>query len=174
MSILFRSSRSVGERWGTFSPLFVFVTTILIVFSACSRVGSFPHSSGTDVDLSKKNFRVVKANAVGSSLGFYFLGIIPISPPSYTNAMTDLYDEAGVMEGTAQAIVNVTQERSTLYLILFSIPKLTVRADIVEFVEEPQSEDKTYGTDRFRKGDYKYPRREIERYDQPRFRQEVY
>ena len=36
-------------------------------------------------------------------------------------------------EGSAQAFVNVNQETSTLYLLVFSLPTLTVRADVLEF-----------------------------------------
>ena len=37
------------------------------------------------------------------------------------------------MEGRAAAVANVTQDSSKLNLLLFSIPKITVTADIVEF-----------------------------------------
>jgi hypothetical protein len=33
------------------------------------------------------------------------------------------------------ALANVTEDDSVLYLILFSLPKKTIRADIVEFKE---------------------------------------
>lgn len=35
----------------------------------------------------------------------------------------------------AQAIVNVVQQNSSTYFILFGIPRITVRADVVEFTE---------------------------------------
>lgn len=110
---------------------------LLVMFLAfgCTSTGTFPQTSGTQVDLSRKNFRVVKANAVGSSSGFKLFCFIPFSAPSYTEAMSHLYRQAGVTEGAAQTLTNVTQERSSLYLLLFSIPKLTIRADIIEFTE---------------------------------------
>jgi len=110
---------------------------LLVVFliAGCTSTGTFPQTSGTQVDLSRKNFRVVKANATGSSSGFKLLGFIPFSAPTYTQAMSHLYQKAGVTEGKAQTLTNVTQERSSLYLILFSIPKLTIRADVIEFTE---------------------------------------
>ena len=114
----------------------VILCTITIIAVGCSSVGTFPHSTGTNVDLSKGNYRVVKANAVGTSSGFRLLGLIPLSSPRYTAAMSDMYKKAGLEEGKAQALVNVSQERSTAYLILFSIPRLTIRADIVEFTKE--------------------------------------
>lgn len=110
---------------------------LLVVFLAagCTSTGTFPQTSGTQVDLSRKNFRVVKANAIGTSSGFKLLGFIPFAAPTYSEAMSNLYQKAGVTEGKAQTLTNVTQERSSLYLVLFSIPKLTIRADVIEFTE---------------------------------------
>jgi hypothetical protein len=108
----------------------------LFLMGCATATGTFPHGTGTQVDLSKANYRVIKANAIGESTGFNLLGIIPIAPPRYTTAMTDLYSKVGISEGKSHALVNVIQERSNLYLILFSIPKLTIRADIIEFFEE--------------------------------------
>ena len=35
--------------------------------------------------------------------------------------------------GDSRALVNVVMERRYLYLILFSLPRVSVRADVVEF-----------------------------------------
>lgn len=108
---------------------------VVLALGGCSAVGRFPHGATTRVDLSKKNYRVVKANAIGSSVGFSLLGIIPIVPPRYTKAMKALYAQIGPTEQRAVALTNVIEERSTIYLILFSFPKLTIRADVIEFTE---------------------------------------
>lgn len=114
-----------------------FVVSLMCLFLVgCASTGRFPHETGTRVDLSRKNYCIVKTNAVGESAGFSLLGFIPLSVPRYTEAMSDLYSKAGLEAGKAQALANVTQEKSSTYLILFSIPKLTVRADIVEFLDE--------------------------------------
>ncbi len=107
-----------------------------IFFSGCQSPQGFSSKNSTQVDLAKKNYKVVKANAIGKSYGFWFLGIIPFATTSYTEAISDLYEKAGgVQEGKSQAFVNTAEERSFTYLILFTITKLTVRADIVEFTE---------------------------------------
>ena len=106
-----------------------------LLASACARNVMMPQSTTTQVDLSRKNYNVVRSNAVGASHGFSLLGVVPIWSPSYTNAMSDLYQGAGMSEGRAQALVNVNQETSTLYLVVFSMPTLRVRADIIEFTE---------------------------------------
>jgi hypothetical protein len=89
----------------------------------------------TSVNLSRQNFKIVKANAIGSSMGFSFLGLITLKSPGYYEAITQLYQYAGVSEGKAQALVNVVHEHSSPYFILFSLPKITVRADVIEFTD---------------------------------------
>ncbi|MEN6428097.1 MAG: DUF6567 family protein [Phycisphaerales bacterium] len=108
---------------------------VVLLAVGCSSTGTFPQTSGTQVDLSRKNFRIVKANAVGSSSGFKLFGFIPFAAPRYSVAMSHLYKKAGLTEGKAQTLTNVTQENSNLYLLLFSLPKLTIRADVIEFTE---------------------------------------
>lgn len=109
--------------------------SISVMLSSCSSPSGLAHGTGTQVDLGKKNYRVIKSNAVGASWGFWLLGIIPIVPTSHTEAITDMCEKSSLKEGSAQAYVNVAEEKSTIYLILFSLPKLSVRADIVEFTE---------------------------------------
>ena len=115
---------------------FMVAAMALLLVSGCAATGSFPHASETVVALSTNNYLVVKANAVGTSSGFKLLGLLPLSVPRYTAAMSDLYRSSSVHEGRAYALANVIQERSSAYLILFSVPTLTVRADIVEFMDE--------------------------------------
>lgn len=112
---------------------FLFSTSIIL--SSCSSPSGLSHGTGTQVDLGKKNYRVIKSNAVGASWGFWLLGVIPVIPTSQTEAITDMCEKSSLKEGTAQAYINVAEEKSTIYLILFSLPKLSVRADIVEFTE---------------------------------------
>ncbi|HUW31152.1 MAG TPA: DUF6567 family protein [Planctomycetota bacterium] len=115
----------------------VFIVLPLAVFiSGCAASGSFPHASTTNVSLAQDNYLVVKSNVIGNSSGFKLLGLLPLSAPRYTAAMADLYENASIREGRAYALTNVIQERSTTYIILFSVPRLTVRADIVEFMNE--------------------------------------
>jgi hypothetical protein len=94
-----------------------------------------PHSSGTVTTLDRANFRVLKARARGEDGGFYLLGFLPIVSPSVGDATDQLL--AGVdSKDRAISLANVTQEYRSLYLVLFSLPRVVVRADVVEFVEE--------------------------------------
>lgn len=110
----------------------LFVGALLL--AGCGSTGSMPQSTGTDVSLRGNNYKIVKAGARGESSGFYLLGFIPIVSPNYADAKSSLYQSVGQsLEGRSVALANQTHDRSTLYVILFSIPKITITADIVEF-----------------------------------------
>jgi hypothetical protein len=92
----------------------------------------------TSVDLSRKNFKIIRANASGRSVGFSFLGLFSFKSPRYEEAITQLYQSAGVTEGKSQALVNVMHEQTSTYFILFALPKITVRADVIEFTDNAE------------------------------------
>ena len=99
-------------------------------------------STATAVNLSGKNYRLIEGGARGVSHGFALLGIIPLASPHFADAKHDLY--ASVHEpltGKAVALANEMDDRSTVYLILFSIPTLTVTADVIEFTGEPENNE---------------------------------
>jgi hypothetical protein len=124
------------------SPLLL----VLVVATGCAALPQLPFilPSGsaqvpvlpvTSVSLAERNYRIVKTNVVGTSGGFALLGLITVKPPDYTEAFAQLYQAGGVSEGKALALINVVQQSSAPYFILFSLPKITLRADVVEFVE---------------------------------------
>ena len=88
----------------------------------------------TGVQLTQSNYKMIKTAAKGQSSGFRLFGIIPLASTSYAEAKDSLYRSVGEpLAGRAVALANQTEDRSSLYLILFSIPKLTVTADVIEF-----------------------------------------
>lgn len=97
--------------------------------------------TATSVNLSESNFKMIKANAMGTSWGFKLLGLISLKSPHYTEAIARLYEMAGVAEGRAQTIANVVYQNSSTYFILFSLPRITVRADVIEFVDNASLND---------------------------------
>lgn len=111
------------------------IAVLMLALSACSTGGGNMHqSTGTDVSLRSNNYKMIKAGATGESSGFYLLGFIPFASPNYADAKKNLYQSAGKsLEGRSIALANQTEDKSILYLILFSIPRLTLTADIVEF-----------------------------------------
>jgi hypothetical protein len=110
---------------------------LMMASLGCSTsTGSMPQATGTAVTLSQSNYRVLKAGAKGESAGFSLLGLIPIVSPSYAEAKSDLYGSIGHgLEGKPIALANQTQDAGTTYLLLFSIPRLIVTADVVEFTD---------------------------------------
>jgi hypothetical protein len=104
--------------------------------AAPSAAGGAQITTVTQVTLSQPNFRLVKADVVGSSTGFRLLGLLTFKSPDYAEAITRLYEKAGVSNGTAQVFVNLVYDQTSPYFILFSLPKITVRGDLVEFRDD--------------------------------------
>jgi hypothetical protein len=90
----------------------------------------------TEVELSRANYRIVKADAIGESKGFRLLGLFTFRSPEYAEAIGRLYRQAGVAGGKAQALVNVVYDQTSTNFILFSLPKITVRGDLIQFRED--------------------------------------
>jgi hypothetical protein len=107
--------------------------------SAASLIGS-PNASAleihnqTEVRLQEKNFVVIKTNVMGQAKGFSLLGILTIFPAKFTKAMHRLYVQAEMQPGRPQTLSNLIMEKDALYLILFSIPRTAIRADVIEFI----------------------------------------
>jgi hypothetical protein len=90
----------------------------------------------TRVSLERDNFVLVKTNVWGQSRGFSLLGLITISPATLTQAMRRLYDAAQMRPGQPQTLAHLVVEQTSSFYLLFGIPKVEVRADIVEFNPE--------------------------------------
>lgn len=108
--------------------------------SALSPTSAVEMHTETTVKLSEGNFVLVKTNACGRSKGFQLFGVLTIVSPKYSTAMSRLYAQAGVREGRPQTFVHLTMQRSSMYVILFSIPELSLHADIVEFIPASTSQ----------------------------------
>lgn len=119
------------------SRLAAFLISLLfaVLVTGCASNGEMPQSTHSATRLDRANFRVVKASARGDDLGFYLLGILPIVSPSISDATDELMQGISA-EGRAISLTNVTQERQNLYLILFSLPSVIVRADVIEFLDD--------------------------------------
>jgi hypothetical protein len=120
----------------------VFSTLIAVNLGCASSKVQTGQSTETSVNLSGKNYRLIEGGAKGTSHGFALLGIIPFASPHYADAKHDLY--ASVKEpltGKAIALANEMDDRSTTYLILFSVPTLTVTADVIEFTDPSEKVD---------------------------------
>jgi hypothetical protein len=115
------------------------LSAAMFMAAGCSStVENDAPSTQTQVNLNHANYKVLKAGAEGRSYGFRFLlGIIPITAPSTAEAREDLYHNVNQpVNGKSIALINVTEDRSTTWLILFSIPKIVVTGDVVEFNDD--------------------------------------
>ncbi len=110
------------------------VISFCLLFTGCVSVGEQPFNTGTGTDLSRANFRMLKASARGTDSGFKLFCFLPLFSPSYADAMEDLHTEYD-MEGKSTALVNVTHDKSEIFLLLFSVPRIKITADIIEFTE---------------------------------------
>ena len=121
---------------------------IAALASGCAAVSTLPVSSvlgspnasaleihsHTDVRLQEANFIVTKTNVVGQSEGFSLLGVLTIVPAKFTKAMNRLYTQAEMQPGRSQTLANLIMEKNSTYFILFSLPRISIRADVIEFV----------------------------------------
>jgi len=116
----------------------------MAILTGCANVGHISGETGTSVRLSEKNYKLIKAGAMGRSLGFSLLWFIPIVPPTSADAKNSLYKSVGEsLTGRAIALANQTYDNSKLNFILFSFPRITVTADVIEFTDEPAGGGKT-------------------------------
>ncbi len=121
---------------------------LALLAAGCSSVATLPSAisslggsaleihQNTDVGLSQGNFVVDKTNVVGQARGFSLLGFITIVPARFQTAIGRLYTNAGVEIGKPQTLGNVVMEKSSAYYILFSIPRVYIRADVVTFTNQ--------------------------------------
>lgn len=90
--------------------------------------------TATTVKLDQANFGMMKTNVTGECRGFSLFGVITLVPARFSKAMDRLYGQAEMRQGRPQTLANVVVERSSTFLILYSIPRVSIRADVVEFV----------------------------------------
>jgi hypothetical protein len=115
------------------------VLLVGIFLSGCFARGGFNgQTTNTSIGLNQKNYVLLKSGAKGESSGFILL-FIPFFSPTYAEAKEQLYRSVGIdLTGKAVALANQTEDVSAFSLILFTIPKVTLTADVVEFVDSPQ------------------------------------
>lgn len=122
--------------------------------TGCFSSGAFFSGHLTDVQLQNDNYEIVATNVEGTATAGYLLGISGGLGPSttavavarvsgdeslYKTALENLWANVEAQtenaEGRSLALVNVRYDVSALNLILYTAPTVTVRADVVEFIE---------------------------------------
>lgn len=129
------------------------VLFLSILITSCSSSGAFYSASLTKVQLAEDNYEIIATNITGEATSGYLLGVssgigaqqmqtfaiarVSGSGMIYGEAIEDLWsnfsEEYGEVEGRNLALVNVRFDTDALNLILYTQPKVLVRADVVEF-----------------------------------------
>jgi len=137
------------------SKLSVISLTLLIFLAVgCSSSGQFTSGNLTNVELSKKNYRIVATNVSGEASAGYLIGfsfgsgsnqstfaVVRVEGKGllYKEAVEKLWEnfelEHGSPVGRQLALVNVRYDTDNLNLIVYTKPKVSIRADVVEFIE---------------------------------------
>lgn len=124
------------------------------VLSGCASTGAFNTLNTTEVKLAESNYEIVATNVQGEAKAGYILGVsgsagrqlrtfalarVSGSGQLYGDALKDLWarfeTENGDPAGKDLALVNVRYDVEALNLILYTRPKVSVRADVVKFTE---------------------------------------
>ncbi len=124
---------------------------IALFLTACVGSGHYTATSMTNVELSQSNYRIIATDVSGESEAAYLLGIsveahvatvlpFPLwgERSLYKAALEDLWRNFAALHGKAEgrslALTNVRFDTHSInVLFFFTRPKLSVRADVVEF-----------------------------------------
>ncbi len=131
------------------------LSVVLTTLVGCASTGRFSSTNLTNVELSQNNFRVIASNVYGEASADYLLGLsfaqggethtialIPLGGDRmlYKVALENLWrnfeQTHGNIEGRSLALANVRFDSDAQnVLLLYTKPKISVRADVIEFVE---------------------------------------
>jgi len=129
-------------------------TAVALIWAGCASGGMFASGHITDVQLQKNNFEIVARDLVGESKAGYVLGVSISTGMStetfalfrasgtgrlYQEALASLWKNVekscGALQGRKLALINVRYDAEALNFLLYTEPRVTVRADVVEFTE---------------------------------------
>ena len=135
-------------------------TATAVVLSAlwltgCATSGMFNSGNLTNVELSERNYEVVATNVTGEAEAGYILGfsgaargemhtfaLIRVEGDGFlyqealANLWTSFEADFGPSEGRSLALANVRYDFDALNVLgLYTKPKVSIRADIIEFVD---------------------------------------
>lgn len=124
----------------------------LPLLTGCASSGAFNTANITEVQLAEDNFEIVATNVSGEASAGYLLGIssgfygqmqtaalarVSGSGMIYGEAVADLWEnfenEHGPVAGRNLALVNVRFDAEAINLLIYTQPRVSVRADVVEF-----------------------------------------
>lgn len=116
------------------------ILLLLIFSSGCYSLGRFPRIINEQrVVISRNNFKVIATAVQGIDEAFWFLGVFPLQFVSYSRAMKNLHRKIlryDTIKGKPVVLINIVRDFSYRYFVVGSFIRLTVTADVIEFIEE--------------------------------------
>ena len=131
------------------------LAVLALTFSGCAQAGMFAAANLTSVQLGAGNYKLVATDIEGEAEAAYLVGVSFSSGMSsqsvalhrvkgtgllYREAMDALwrnYEEThGPVVGKSLALINVRYDADNLNLLAYTRAKLSIRADMVEFVDD--------------------------------------
>ncbi len=85
----------------------------------------------TELNLKKRNFKVLLSNLEGKSVGVFILFFG--ATPSKAKAMNDLVKKMKNVEGNCVQLANVVTSRKVVFFLIGAVLIDEVRADLIEF-----------------------------------------
>lgn len=130
--------------------------SVALLLAGCASSGKFQSMNVTNVELSEPNYRIVATNISGEASAGYLLGLsVSAGGEMQTGALLRvkgegmLYKEAlenlwnnfeaahGSVAGRNLALINVRYDADAMNVLgLYTQPKISIRADVIEFVRE--------------------------------------
>ena len=123
--------------------------------SGCAQSGMFVAGNLTTVELSEPNYKLVATDVSGTSKAGYLIGVSFSNGPKsgslslfrvsgtgqlYKEAMEGLWEEFesehGAVAGRRLALVNIRYDADSRNFLVYSDISLSIRADVVEFVDD--------------------------------------
>ena len=135
-------------------PLFWILAAIALLTSSCTSSGAFISLSDTRVELSEPNYEIVATGVEGMAEASHIFGVsystgittqslslarVSGEPYLYQTALENVWEnyraDYGQVEGEKLALANVRYDSDILNLIIYNKVKLSIRADVVRFVD---------------------------------------
>jgi hypothetical protein len=130
------------------------VAVCATLFSGCASSGLLASAYVTNVELSKGNYKIVCTSVMGEASSEYLFGasfgagiftqtfaLIPLTKERqhYKMAMQDLWKnfeaKNGSPIGKKLALVNIRYDSESLNVLVYTSPKVTIIAEVVEFTD---------------------------------------
>jgi len=135
----------------------ILVAGLVSGLTGCAQSGMFLAGNVTNVQLGQSDYKVVATDLSGTAQAAYLLGLtlpggmvnntlalarIQGTGMLYKEALADLWanfeKEHGPVAGRKLALVNVRYDGDNINLLVYCRPKLSIRADVVEFASAQQ------------------------------------